>query len=108
MTVFYLAVLERQSTHRIVARIPDLPAASAVGRTRAAALAELLYVANEHVRLLAEHAEPVPPPRDMDDVPVKSGPRDVGRALIPVDVPGKRVKISISVDEALLRRIDRA
>src|SRR6516165_6820213 len=107
MTVFYFAVLERRGAKRIIARIPDLPAISATGATRAAALAELLYLANEHVRLLAEHAEPVPPARDLDDIPVEAG-REHSRALIPVEMPGKTVKISISIDQALLTRIDRA
>src|SRR5215475_5213767 len=107
MTIFYIAVLERRGSQRIIARIPDLPAISAMGATRAAALAELVYVANEHVRLLAEHAEPVPPARDLDDIPAEAG-REHGRALIPVEIPGKTVKISISIDQALLTRIDRA
>jgi hypothetical protein len=78
-----------------------------MGASRAAALAELLYLANEHVRLLAEHAEPVPPARDLDDIPVEAG-REHSRALIPVEMPGKTVEISISIDKALLTRIDRA
>ena len=107
MTIFYVALLERRGSQRVIARIPDLPAISAMGATRAAALAELVYVANEHVRLLAEHAEPVPPARDLDDIPAEDG-REHGRALIPVEIPGKTVKISISIDQALLTRIDRA
>jgi predicted RNase H-like HicB family nuclease len=106
MTAFYVALLERRGSKRIFARIPDLPEICAMGASRAAALTELLYLANEHVRLLVEHAEPVPPARDIDDVSV--GVREHGRALIPVEIPGKSVKISISIDEALLRRIDRA
>lgn len=103
-TTFYVAVLERRGSNRVIARIPDLPAISAMGATGAAALAELVHLANEHVRLLARHAEPVPPARDLDDVPADKA----GRALIPVEIPGKTVKISISIDDALLRRIDRA
>jgi hypothetical protein len=107
-TTFYVAVLERRGSNRVIARIPDLPAISAMGATGAAALAELVYLANEHVRLLARHAEPVPPARDLDDVPADKAGREHGRALIPVEIPGKTVKISISIDDALLRRIDRA
>jgi predicted RNase H-like HicB family nuclease len=106
-TTFYVAVLERRGSNRVIACIPDLPAISATGATGAAALAELVYLANEHVRLLARHAEPVPPARDLDDIPVEAG-REHSRALIPVEIPGKTVKISISIDDALLRRIDRA
>src|SRR5260221_5011637 len=108
MTAFYVAVPDRYGCNRIVARIRDLPAVSAMGATRAKALADLVYLANEHVRLLDEHAEQVPPARDLDDIAVEDGVHEHGRALIPVEIPGKSVKISISIDEALLRRIDRA
>jgi predicted RNase H-like HicB family nuclease len=107
MTTFYVAVLERDA-RVIVARIPDFPAISAEGTTRAKALAELVHYANAYVRSLAEHAEDVPAPRDLDDIPVEPGGRELARALIPVELPGKSVKISISIDEALLRHIDRA
>jgi predicted RNase H-like HicB family nuclease len=76
-----------------VARIPDLPAISGAGTTRAQALDQLIYYANAHVRSLLEHAEEVPPPRDIDDIPVEQGVEELGRALIPVEMPGKSVKI---------------
>jgi len=107
MTIFYVAVLKRDA-RVIVAHIPDLPEISAHGVTRAKALDELTYLANGYVRSLVEQAEDVPPPRDIDDIPVEQGSAELGRALIPVEIPGKSVKISISIDEALLKHIDRA
>ena len=107
MTVFYVAVLAHEG-RRIAARIPDLPDISGAGATRAQALAQLIYYANAYVRSLLEHAEEVPPPRDIDDIPVEKGVAELGRALVPVEMPGKSVKISISIDEALLKHIDRA
>src|SRR5689334_25065009 len=104
MTVFYVAILERDA-RVIVARIPDLPAISAQGVTRAQALDELVYYANSYVRSLVQHAEDVPAARDIDDIPVEKGAKELGRALIPVELPGKSVKISISIDEALLTHV---
>src|SRR5260221_12759019 len=69
---------------------------------------KLVYRANKPLPLLVEHPEPVPPARDLDDIAVEDGVHEHGRALIPVEIPGKSVKISISIDEALLRRTDRA
>jgi len=108
MTAFYVAVLERRAGRRFFAHIPDLPAISAAGATRAQALAELLYLANEHVRLIVEHADEVPAARDIDDIPAENGVPEAGRALIPVEVPGKNVRVSLSIDEALLKHVDRA
>lgn len=101
MTVFYVAVLAHEG-RRIAARIPDLPEISGAGATRAQALDQLIYYANAYVRSLLE----VPPPRDIDDIPVEQGAEELGRALVPVEMPGRSVKISI--DEALLKHVDRA
>jgi len=108
MTVFYVAILERDRLGRVLGHIPDLPGIAAYGASRASALAELLSHANEHVRLRVEYADAVPAARDMDDIPADEGMQEIGRALIPVEIPGKSVKISMTIDEALLRHVDRA
>jgi predicted RNase H-like HicB family nuclease len=108
MTVFYVAILERDRPGRVLAHIPDLPGTAASGATRAEALAQLLSNANEHVRRRVEYADEVPAARDIDDIPANEGMPELGRALIPVEMPGKSVKISMTIDEALLRHVDRA
>ena len=60
------------------------------------------------MRDLVTEGHEVPAPRDIGDIPVEEEDQEIGRALIPVELPGKSVKISISIDEALLVRIDRA
>jgi predicted RNase H-like HicB family nuclease len=106
MTIFYVAVLERKADGHVFAHVPDLPGVTSLGSARGQALRYVTEYANEHVRYLAEAAVAIPMARDIDAIPVESP--EFARALIPVDVPGKSVRVSLSVDDALLRHVDRA
>jgi len=108
MTVYYVAVLARNSEDEIFVTIPDLPGVNSAAATRAEALALAIEFANDYVRDLVEDGHAVPAARDFDEIPVDPEDEEIGRALLPVDMPGKSVKVSISLDEALLARIDRA
>jgi predicted RNase H-like HicB family nuclease len=108
MSVFYVAALARNREGEIFATVPDLPGVNSAAATRGEALALAVEFANDYVRDLISEGHEVPAARDIDDIPVEEEDQEIGRALIPVEVPGKSVKISISIDEALLVRIDRA
>jgi predicted RNase H-like HicB family nuclease len=108
MSVFYVAVLARNSEGEIFATVPDLPGVNSAAATRAEALAFAIEFANDYVHDLIGEGHEVPAARDMDDIPIEEEDEEIGRALIPVELPGKSVKVSISIDEALLVRIDRA
>ena len=106
MTVFYVAVLVRNAAGQIFAHIPDLPGVTSLGAARGQALHYVVEFANERVRYLAESGIEIPAARDIDAIPIEAP--EFARALVPVEVPGKSVKISVSIDEALLKRVDRA
>jgi predicted RNase H-like HicB family nuclease len=108
MSVFYVAALARNSEGEIFATVPDLPGVNSAAATRGEALAFAIEFANDYVRDLLAEGHEVPAARDIDDIPIEEEDEEIGRALIPVELPGKSVKISISIDEALLVRIDRA
>jgi predicted RNase H-like HicB family nuclease len=108
MSEFYVAVLARNAEGEIFATLPDLPGVNSAGATRAEALAIAVELANDYVRDLVEEGHEVPVARDIDDISVEEEDQEIGRALVPVEIPGKTVKVSISMDEALLKRIDRA
>lgn len=108
MSAFYVAVLEANEAGEIYATIPDLPGVNTSASTRAGALALAVEFANDYVRDLVEDGHPVPKARDIDAIAVDPEAPELGRALVPVEVPGKSVKISMSIDEALLARVDRA
>jgi predicted RNase H-like HicB family nuclease len=108
MPDFYVAILERNSLGEIFATVPDLPAVNAAAATEHEALTLAVDFANDYVRDLIADGHRVPPARDIDSIERDLEAPELGRALIPVDVPGQTIKISLSIDEALLKRADRA
>lgn len=106
--VWYWAVLERNKDGRYFAFVPDLPGATASGATEKDVLITIAEIAADYVRDLVEDGHPVPKARNSNEIERDPESNEYGRAAIPVDVPGRSVKISISIDEALLKRIDRA
>ncbi len=94
------------------ASFPDFPGAT----TGADDLDELYRKAAEmlsfHVGGLVEDGEPVPQARSLEELrgdPVfVEDSRDAMIGLIEVDLPGRAVRVNISVEESLLKRIDRA
>jgi predicted RNase H-like HicB family nuclease len=105
---FYVAILERNKEGTIFATVPDLPGANAAGATAGEALAFVVEFANDYVRDLVEDGHDVPAARSIDAIEVDPDEPEFARVLIPVEMPGKSVKISLSIDEALLKRVDRA
>lgn len=108
MSEFYVAILETNSEGEFFVTVPDLPGVNAAAATRLEALELAIEFANDYVRDLVEEGHAVPPARDLAEVEHDPEMREVGRALIPVEVPGKSLKISLSIDQALLTRADRA
>lgn len=62
--------------------------------------------AAEHAKALVDDGQPLPTPTKADDIEAIAD--ECGRVLIPVDLPGKSVKVTLSIDEALLARADQA
>ena len=91
---------------------PDFPGCVSAGETvqQAAEMAE--EALSLHVEGMFEDGEPLPEPSPPDaplpdwlaDAPGKT----VATVLIPVEVPGRTVRVNISLDEGLLARLDRA
>ena len=108
MSEFYVAVLETNSEGEFFATVPDLPGVNTAAATKKEALSLAIEFANDYVRDLVEDGHKVPPARDSDESEHDAEVHEAGRAMIPVEVPGKSVKISVSIDEALLIRADRA
>jgi len=110
MADYYLAILARNVEGELFATLPDLPGVNVTGETEGEVLALAREFADDYVRDLVEDGHPVPKPRSYEQL-LKDEPRDkseMTRAFVPVEVPGKSVKISLSIDEALLARADRA
>lgn len=107
MVSWYFAVLERNSDGRYFAHLPDLQGVVAAGESAGDVLQELSERAARYLLDLAKHSEKIPEPRDYDQL--TAGEKFEGQtALVPVTLPGRAVKISISMNDSLLVQIDAA
>ena len=87
--VWYWAMIDRESDGRFVASIPDLWDLAAYGDTDKDAVAHVTDLAAERVRAAIDDGGPVPPRRQCSEMPSQIRSKEVGRAIIPVEV-GRR------------------
>jgi predicted RNase H-like HicB family nuclease len=105
---YYWAIVEK-STDGFYAFLPDLPGATAAGESVEEALRWLAEFAADHIRDSKERDGRNPPEATkLEDIAHDPEAPEYGRVLLPVELPAKAVKISVTVDEGVLARIDRA
>lgn len=94
------------------ASFPDFAGATTVARDLDTLYRKATDMLAFHVAGLIEDGDPVPAPRGLselhDDPLFREGAGDGFVALVDVDLPGKAVRVNISLDESVLRQIDRA
>jgi predicted RNase H-like HicB family nuclease len=79
-------MIERESDGRFVARIPDLNDLAAYGGTDKDAVAHVTELARESVRATVESGQSVPLRRHYNEMPSYLRSKELGRAIIPVEV----------------------
>ncbi len=105
---YYWAIVEK-STDGFYAVLPDLPGATAAGDSVEEALRWLAEFAADYIRDARERGGTSPPDATkLEDIPYDPEVSEYGRVLLPVELPAKAVKISMTIDEGVLARIDRA
>jgi predicted RNase H-like HicB family nuclease len=87
--VWYWAMIDRESDGRFIASIPDLGDLAAYGDTDKDAVAHVTELAAENVRAAVADGQPVPQRRHSSEMPSYVRSKEVGRAMIPVEV-GRR------------------
>ncbi len=107
-----IVMLIHEEDGRYGASFPDFPGATTV----AADLDTLYRKAGEmlafHIDGMAEDGDSLPVVRGLDawrqDAQFRADAADAVVGLLDVDLPGRAVRVNISLEEGLLRRIDRA
>lgn len=84
--VWYWALIDRDTDGRFVASIPDLDDVAAWGPTDKEAVAHATQLAVDHVRALRENGQSVPRARSAAEMPSSTRPKEIGRAMISVEV----------------------
>lgn len=60
-----------------------------------------------HIDLTAEHGEPIPPPSELDAIPPQPGVIEAARVLVRAELPGRSIRVNITLPEELLAAVDR-
>ena len=84
--IWFWAMINRETDGRFVASIPDLGDLAAYGDTAKAAVAHVTDLAREHIRAAVDSGEPVPPRRHYNEMPSHLRSKEIGRAIIPIEV----------------------
>ncbi len=90
---------------------PDLPGCVSAGETVSEAAEMAAEALALHVEGMTEDDLPLPPPSPpgvMPDWLSEAPGRTITSVLVPVEVPGRSVRANITLDEALLGRLDAA
>lgn len=90
---------------------PDLPGCVSAGDTPQHAAEMALEALALHVESMVEDGEALPEPSAPGTVPEWLDPAEtqvVTSLLVPVELPGRSVRVNITMDEGLLQRADRA
>lgn len=102
---------EDEAAEGFGAVFPDLPGCVSAGKTveeTAEMAAEALAL---HIEGMVEDGLPLPPPSPPGAMPdwLREAPgRTITSVLVPVELPGRSVRANITLDEALLGRLDAA
>ena len=103
---YYPAVVDR-SAGGFGITFPDFPGCVSAGSTLDETIERGHNALAAHVELTIEHDEPVPEPSPIDDIDEDGDGEVVLKTLVRVDLPGRTVRLSITMDEALAKAVDR-
>ena len=84
--IWYWAMIDRETNGRFVASIPDLGDLAAYGDTDKDAVAHVTELARESVQAAVENGQPVPRQRHYNEMPSFLRSKEIGRAIISVEV----------------------
>lgn len=110
----YPAIVTKSGSSDYGVVFPDFPGCVTTGETINEAAAMAIEALAGHLETMVEAGEPIPEPAPFDaplpdwlaDIAAESAGMPV--LTVPVEIPGRAVRINISLDEGLLRRLDRA
>lgn len=102
----YPAVIERAGIGFSVF-FPDLPGCTSAGETVNEAAIHAEQALAGHVVETVRHGEDLPIPSAIDAIEPDPEVHEVARVLVRVELPGKAVRLNITLDEGLVAAIDR-
>lgn len=104
--VFYPAVIDRSATSFGVS-FPDFPGCVAAGDTVNEAARSAEEALSFHIAGMREDGDAIPEPSSLDAIEGDPDIDEVARILVRGEIPGRSVRVQLSIEEGLLARIDR-
>lgn len=99
--------------HGFSAIFPDLLGCNSAGNSAEGAFANAIEALAEHLGLLLDAGDPIPAPSSLEQaramVDADTCPGDgpvVAMLLAPVELPGRTLRLNVTLDENLVQRID--
>ena len=103
---YYPAVIERSTTGFGVF-FPDLPGCTSFGSTVQDAARNAEAGLQGHIEVSVEHGDALAEPSDLDTLQVDADIDEVARVLVRAEMPGRSVRVNITLPEDLLATLDR-
>jgi predicted RNase H-like HicB family nuclease len=106
MTVF-IALLRKDPKSDFGVDFPDFPGCVTAGGTVDEAVAMAREALGGHIEAMLEAGYEIPEPSSLDEVLANRHNRKAVPILVPVDLPGKPVRVNVIVPDRDLKAIDR-
>jgi len=102
---YYTAILERSGSG-LHAAFPDFPGCITGGTSFEEVAANAEAALALHLSGMVEDGDPIPEPTPLDAVPADAEVAEAGRILVRADLPGRAVRVNVTLEEGLLAAID--
>jgi predicted RNase H-like HicB family nuclease len=86
---------------------PDVPGCTSAGATVQEAARNAEEALQAHLDLAAEHHETIPAPSELDAIVPDPDVVEAARVLVRAEIPGRSVRVNITLPEELLAAVDR-
>jgi predicted RNase H-like HicB family nuclease len=96
MVRYYPAIIE-QAKEGVGVFFPDLPGCTSAGFSLQEAARNAEEALQAHVDVTAEHGEALPEPSNLDAIVAEPDVVEVGRILVRADMPGRSVRVNITL-----------
>jgi predicted RNase H-like HicB family nuclease len=106
--LYFVAVIEEGDVPGYGVFFPDLPGCASAGDTVEAAARNAEEALTLHLSGMVEDGEAIPAARQANEIEHDPDVREVVRLLVKGELPGRSVRLNISMDEGLVSAIDAA
>lgn len=106
MARYFPAIVE-QASDGFGVFFPDLPGCISAGATVQEAALNAEEALQAHIDLSAEHGDAIPEPSTLDQISVDPDVVEIARILVRAELPGRAIRVNITLPEDLLAAVDR-